>query len=93
MRRERALWAGVLITVYNDLISTRTTQEALANRRDAIRWLGTRPSAHFERICQMAGVDADATHERLTRYAQLSIAERSELCYIRISIDDRLQAA
>lgn len=93
MRRERALWAGVLITVYNDLISTKVTKEAVNNRRDAIRWLGSRPSAQFERICQMAGVEADATHERLTRIAQLSIAERSELCYMRISFDDRLQAA
>lgn len=87
MNGERALWAGVLLMAYNDLINTKTTKEAHDNRRDSLRWLGGTPSGHFERICQLAGVDAKATHEKLTRIAHLPIAARAEYEYVRITLN------
>lgn len=93
MRGERALWAGVLLTVYNDLISTKANKEAIDNRVEAIRWLGSCPSKQFERICQWANVDAEATHARLLQIAGLPIEERREFRYMRITFDDRPIAA
>ena len=69
---ERALWATVLQAIIHD--ATSTSRHEYENKRDALRWIGTYPSRDFVLVCAMAGVDPEATFDRLRHLTAQDIA-------------------
>lgn len=62
---ERNLWATVLLVAINDAKNTVgcSQQEHL----EARSWFGQHPSRHFRQVCNLAGLDADAAHRKITQ--------------------------
>lgn len=68
---EAALWGEVLCQVVRDLCSSPRTKDTRRWRRDALWWIGARPSRDFRAVCAMAGIDPDAAHPWFMRMAAM----------------------
>ena len=60
---ERQLWATVLRVAIEDALSA--TGCGIHESRRAQDWIGTFPSINFREVCDLAGLDGDAVHDRV----------------------------
>ena len=60
---ERNLWATVLLVAISDAKDSAGC--GIRECRIAQDWIGTYPSPDFRLVCQLAGLEPDAVHERL----------------------------
>lgn len=72
-RAERSLWASVLHAMVHDLCAPHRNFRA---RQDAERWVGAFPSADFCHVVSLAGFDARAAWDNLSKIAALPHADR-----------------
>jgi hypothetical protein len=71
---ERRLWASVMYSMVHDLCSPHKNYRA---RQDAEGWVGPYPSADFREVASLAGLDPQATWDRMSAMAELPFEERS----------------
>lgn len=69
----RGLWAAVLLRQIED-----ATGPEGGDCRSAISWIGAFPSRNFKMVCDLAGVDPDAAHERALRLIAEADVRRAE---------------
>lgn len=63
---EQRLWQNVLLTVLADLQSS--SEYKYRDREFARSWVGDYPSRDFRVVCDLAGIDAKATHRYLQQF-------------------------
>lgn len=63
---EQDLWQAVLHTLVADMLTTNKGRETALLREQARAWLGRYATRDFVLVCHLAGVDPQATHDRLT---------------------------
>ena len=71
---ERRLWASILLSMVHDLCAPHINFRA---RQDAERWIGPFPSADFRQVVSLAGLDPQATWDRLSAMAALPFEDRT----------------
>jgi hypothetical protein len=70
---ERRLWASVMYSMVHDLCAPHKNYRA---RQDAERWVGQYPSADFCEVASLAGLDPQATWDRMSAMAAMPFEER-----------------
>lgn len=63
-KHNRQLWCAVIAQAIEDATSTRTSKEALRDKRDACDWL-LGMSVNFVQACSLAGLDPEAVRDRV----------------------------
>ena len=83
-RACRELWCAVLTNAVRDLCGCGTTRSAqtlktMAEAREAAEaWVGTWPSRDFRLVCEGAGLEGRAVHDRLRTLIDLSPEDRRQ---------------
>lgn len=73
-KAERRLWATVLLSIVHDLCAPHRN---FRDRQTAERWVGTYPSSDFREVVSLAGLDPQATWDRLNAMAALPCEDRT----------------
>jgi hypothetical protein len=71
---ERRLWATILLSMVHDLCAPHRNFRA---RQDAERWVGPFPSADFREVASLAGLEPQATWDRMSALAALPFEDRN----------------
>jgi tetratricopeptide (TPR) repeat protein len=71
---ERRLWESILLSMVHDLCAPHKNFSA---RQNAERWIGSYPSADFRQVVSLAGLDPQATWDRLSAMAALPFEDRT----------------
>ena len=83
-RACRALWAAVLTNVLRDLCGcgtakgTNTQNTRAAARAAAEAWVGSFPRRDFRLVCDLAGLEPAAVHDRLRALTRLPLEDRQD---------------
>ena len=72
-KAERRLWAPVLLSIVHDLCAPHRN---FRDRQDAERWVGTYPSSDFREVVSLAGLDPQATWDRMRAMSALPFEDR-----------------
>lgn len=72
-KAERRLWATVLLSIVHDLCAPHRN---FRDRQTAERWVGTYPSSDFREVVSLAGLDPQATWDRMNAMAVLPFEDR-----------------
>lgn len=94
-RPEVVLWQAVLLNQVRDLFLVRVWKNASKGQvihkpkdcLDAERWVGSYPSQNFKLVCDLAGFDAAAVHERMSRILALPVEIRAKVNFGRFGGD------
>ena len=73
---EQNLWSSVLLLAVTD--ATSSVGCGVRESRKAQSWIGDYPSRDFREICNLAGLDSDAVHDRVHPYIQVTKKEQEE---------------